>query len=110
MLIGGMSGAETELVPAAQIPIHNVPLANGGFTSGFGGSQPIDLGMPALGISVIIATEGTPEDLGEIRLFAGNYAPEGWALCLGQELPVDGNNAVVQRNWLAIWRRRCYNL
>jgi len=27
--------------------------------------------------------------IGEIRMFAGNYAPEGWALCNGQLLPVD---------------------
>lgn len=26
--------------------------------------------------------------IGEIRLFAGNFAPEGWALCHGQELPI----------------------
>lgn len=26
--------------------------------------------------------------IGEIRMFAGNYAPAGWALCAGQELPV----------------------
>lgn len=27
--------------------------------------------------------------LGEIRLFAGNFAPEGWALCDGAELQVE---------------------
>lgn len=26
--------------------------------------------------------------IGEMRLFAGNYAPEGWALCLGQALAI----------------------
>jgi microcystin-dependent protein len=26
--------------------------------------------------------------LGEIRLFAGNFAPRGWALCNGQLLPI----------------------
>ena len=26
--------------------------------------------------------------LGEIRLFAGNFAPKGWALCNGQLLPI----------------------
>lgn len=26
--------------------------------------------------------------IGEIRLFAGNFAPEGWALCQGQELQI----------------------
>ncbi|CAA7619763.1 Microcystin dependent MdpB family protein [Candidatus Terasakiella magnetica] len=32
--------------------------------------------------------------LGEIRLFAGNYAPEGWALCDGGTLPVTGYEAL----------------
>jgi microcystin-dependent protein len=28
---------------------------------------------------------------GDLRIFAGNYAPRGWALCEGQLLPVDRN-------------------
>ena len=32
--------------------------------------------------------------IGEIRLFAGNYAPEGWALCDGTLLPISGNEAL----------------
>ncbi|AGL85326.1 MULTISPECIES: phage tail protein [Pseudomonas] len=32
--------------------------------------------------------------LGEIRMFAGNFAPKGWALCNGTELPVKGNDAL----------------
>lgn len=32
--------------------------------------------------------------LGEIRLFSGNYAPEGWALCNGASLPISGNEAL----------------
>lgn len=32
--------------------------------------------------------------LGEIRMFAGNYAPEGWAFCAGQELPISSNTAL----------------
>lgn len=32
--------------------------------------------------------------LGEIRLFSGNYAPQGWALCNGQSLPVNQNQAL----------------
>jgi microcystin-dependent protein len=31
---------------------------------------------------------------GEIRIFAGNYAPEGWALCDGSVLPITGNEAL----------------
>src|SRR5438045_8923207 len=29
--------------------------------------------------------------VGEIRMFAGSYAPVGWMLCEGQELPISEN-------------------
>jgi microcystin-dependent protein len=32
--------------------------------------------------------------LGEIRLFAGNFAPKGWALCEGQLMPLAQNTAL----------------
>ncbi|GGF06779.1 microcystin dependent MdpB family protein [Aliidongia dinghuensis] len=32
--------------------------------------------------------------LGEIRMFAGPYAPQGWALCDGSSLSVSGNEAL----------------
>ena len=32
--------------------------------------------------------------LGEIRIFAGNFAPHGWALCNGQIMPISGNTAL----------------
>ena len=32
--------------------------------------------------------------LGEIRMFAGNFAPQGWALCNGQLLPISQNTAL----------------
>ncbi|MUT64596.1 phage tail protein [Paenibacillus sp. NEAU-GSW1] len=32
--------------------------------------------------------------VGEIRLFAGNYAPEGWAPCDGRLLEISGNEVV----------------
>lgn len=32
--------------------------------------------------------------LGEVRLFAGNFAPRGWALCQGQLLPISKNTAL----------------
>lgn len=32
--------------------------------------------------------------LGEIRAFAGNFAPRGWAFCYGQLLPINGNEAL----------------
>src|SRR5215475_10136566 len=32
--------------------------------------------------------------VGEIRIFAGNFAPKGWALCNGQLLPISQNTAL----------------
>jgi len=32
--------------------------------------------------------------VGEIRLFAGNFAPSGWAFCNGQLLPIADNDAL----------------
>jgi microcystin-dependent protein len=32
--------------------------------------------------------------LGEIRIFAGNFAPQGWALCQGQALSISANTAL----------------
>ena len=32
--------------------------------------------------------------MGEIRMFAGNFPPNGWALCQGQLLPISENDAL----------------
>ena len=32
--------------------------------------------------------------IGEIRMFAGNFAPVGWAFCDGQPLPISQNDAL----------------
>lgn len=32
--------------------------------------------------------------IGEIRMFGGNFAPEGWAFCDGRLLPIAGNEAL----------------
>ena len=34
--------------------------------------------------------------VGEIRMFAGNFAPAGWAFCEGQLLPISENEAFFQ--------------
>ena len=32
--------------------------------------------------------------IGEVRIFAGNFAPRGWALCEGQLLAINSNQAL----------------
>lgn len=34
--------------------------------------------------------------VGEIRMFAGNFAPVGWLFCQGQVLPIAGNDVLFQ--------------
>lgn len=34
--------------------------------------------------------------VGEIRMFGGNFAPNGWALCQGQLLPISENDVLFQ--------------
>jgi hypothetical protein len=37
---------------------------------------------------------GSEPFIGEITMFAGNFAPRGWAFCEGQTLPISGNDAL----------------
>lgn len=32
--------------------------------------------------------------IGEIRIFAGNFAPAGWAMCQGQTMPISQNDTL----------------
>lgn len=32
--------------------------------------------------------------IGEIRMFGGNFAPAGWALCQGQQIPISQNDTL----------------
>ena len=68
------------------------------------GTQPHDLdNMQPYGVvNFIIAIQGiylpnkqaSDPFIGEIIMFAGNFAPRGWALCDGQLLPIGGNEAL----------------
>src|SRR5262245_13137752 len=54
--------------------------------------------QPVLGLNYIIhVSDTTLADLGDVRLFAGNYAPGGWNLCDGTIYPVAGNQTLFQR-------------
>ena len=65
------------------------------------GASPINVNAPRLGIRYIIALVGifpsrSSADplIGEIFLFAGNFAPRGFALCEGQLLPIASHSAL----------------
>ncbi|WP_191861093.1 phage tail protein [Hanstruepera ponticola] len=45
-------------------------------------------------LSVIGNLQAQEPFIGEIRMFAGNFAPRGWAFCDGQLLPISQNQAL----------------
>jgi len=102
--LGQQYGAASTTLNLTQVPQHAAPLADGGSTGVTGGSQPVNIQNPSLGLNYIIAVQGIfPSQnggggnvplLGEIRLFAGDFAPGGWALCDGQLLSIAQNTAL----------------
>jgi microcystin-dependent protein len=64
---------------------------------GYEKSSQISLLAIALGIVFAAApNEASAQDamIGEIRIFAGDFAPRGYALCHGQLLPIQANRAL----------------
>jgi len=43
---------------------------------------------------VFLVTKAQDQFIGEIRIFAGNFPPRGWAFCDGQLLPLSQNTAL----------------
>ncbi len=96
-----------------KVTLSSAAIANGGSTSDFlmknNGSGDVGFrkGHGGLGMNYIIAIVGqwpsypnsnntlyTEQIIGEVRLFAGNYAPDGWMLCQGQTLAINGYQAL----------------
>ena len=71
-------------------------------TGSTGEGQALDLRQPFGTTNYVIATEGvypsrslsTDPLLGSVAMFAGNFAPSGWAFCNGQLLPISGNESL----------------
>jgi microcystin-dependent protein len=92
-----------ELVGSPTVSLSNTQAPNG-FTSGV---QPFENREPSLALNYVIALTGifpsqsggsgvdpTTPFLGEVMAFAGDFAPSGWALCNGQLLPINQNQAL----------------
>ena len=104
--LGQASGVESVTLTEAQLPEHTHTIAVSPFQTGTTGSfQPVSVMQPTLALNYIIATIGMfPSDsgsltddapyLGQIALFSGTFAPDGWAFAQGQILPITGNNAL----------------
>jgi microcystin-dependent protein len=99
--LGESLGEEETSLTLNQLPSHTHFIPGGEFTGFTGGSQPYSEMQPSLTLNYIIATSGVypsrsadignSTTLGEIALFAGNFAPTGWALCNGQILSIGDN-------------------
>ena len=99
--LGQETGNATETMDVAELPQHDHALPGGGSSSATGGNQPINLIQPELALNYVIAIDGLfpsrgpgsglpsgENFLGEIALFAGNFAPGGWAFAEGQILQI----------------------
>lgn len=93
---------------ATSITTNNLTVSSGGQPSDFliktdvAGTVGFRKGHKGLGLNYIIALQGVyPSQsapfkggetyIGEVKLFSGDFAPFGWAICNGQTLPVMGN-------------------
>jgi microcystin-dependent protein len=100
-------GASTADPLGALVGSPTVRLANNQTPNGFTNEQPFDEREPSLALNYLIAISGIFPSrdgsgsidpnipfLGEVMPFAGNFAPAGWALCNGQLLPINQNQAL----------------
>lgn len=55
-------------------------------TDPLGGGQPFQNEQPSLPLTYLVNISGSDADLGEVGMFAGNFAPRGWALADGSLL------------------------
>jgi microcystin-dependent protein len=106
----GTQAPVEKLDVAGNIKTNGLIVTNGGSALDFiikndgTGTVGFRKGHGALAIRYIICVEGiypsesvalTGESfLGEIKMFAGNFAPRGWRFCEGQLLPISQNQAL----------------
>ncbi len=109
--LGEETGVEEATLTATQLASHNhfwddtEDIFAFGYTTSTGGSQPYNNVQPSLALNYMIALQGVYPSrdkqsksadpfVGEVGLFAGTFAPRGWALCEGQLLQIGDNNAL----------------
>lgn len=102
--LGEPLGAESSVLTLDQLAPHEHTLPpSPDLTATTGGGQPIDNMQPSLPLRYIINIDGLfpsrDSDVGEpfmgqILLFAGDFAPKGWAFCDGQLIPIAQNTAL----------------
>ncbi|WP_171187690.1 tail fiber protein, partial [Alienimonas chondri] len=96
-VLGQEVGEEFVTLTADNLPAHTHGLPDGGNTQETGGGQARENVQPALAINYLVRTGGDFEDLGEIGMFAGTFAPTGWALADGQLLEIAEYSALFSK-------------
>src|SRR5262245_12383672 len=94
--LGETFGAQTVTLTEAQLPAHSHTLSVG-TTGTTGGGQPYATVQPSLGLNFIVTVQGDFDHLGEVRLFAGNFAPGGWEFADGHEILISDNQALFEK-------------
>jgi microcystin-dependent protein len=107
--LGAVGGAAATSLTTAQLPAHDHTLPpSADLTGQTGGNQPVDNMQPFQALHYMIALEGifparegdgdVVEEtlLGEILLYAGDEAPDGFAFAEGQLIPIGQNTALFQ--------------
>ncbi|MCA9247337.1 MAG: tail fiber protein [Planctomycetales bacterium] len=111
--LGARFGSESVSLTSPQLPMHDHDLPTDGTTAPTGSNQAHENMQPSSVLNYIVALQGLFPSrsltagvtasatvlggspfLGEIVLFAGNFAPAGWALAQGQLLDIDSNQAL----------------
>ncbi len=103
--VGETRGADQVTLTEAQLPAHtHTEPSAGGTTGSTGANQPFSNLQPSVGLNYVIATSGIfprPDGAtggrtftGQVALFAGSFAPTGWAFADGQTLAIDGNDGL----------------
>lgn len=101
--LGALHGSDTVTLTEAQMPAHAhaFPVGGSAMSGTSGGSSAFSNGQPTLDLNYIVNVAGPfpagsaeAPFLGQIGLFAGNFAPGGWLFANGQTLPVAGNDAL----------------
>lgn len=101
--VGERVGSELAEITLGTMPLHTHSLPGGAITQPSGGGQPFDTMQPTLGSTYGVAHSGvfpgnTMLDevgyIGEIILFAGNFAPGGYFPCDGRMLFISDYEAL----------------
>ncbi|WP_417746389.1 tail fiber protein [Rosistilla oblonga] len=93
-VLGQSGGAESVTLSNSNLPTHSHTLYDGSATTSIGSRAEVNNLQPYLAINYMVRRVGAFQDIGEIGMFAGNFAPPGWELAEGQLLAISRDSAL----------------